>query len=63
MSQSLRISIESIPDLLPAAPEVVLPIEQNVESPTEGSSVEKSEPDGVSTEKSGHHFLKVSLLK
>lgn len=59
MPQSLRISIESIPDLLPAAPEVVLPIEQNLESPEAGA--EKSEPDSVSTEKTGHHFLK--LLK
>lgn len=59
--QNVRISIESIPDLLPAAPEVVLPIEQS--SNCEVDDVEKTEAVDANENKSGHHFLKVKKKK
>lgn len=53
ITQNVKSSIESIPDLLPAAPEVVLPIEQYAN----GKEVIGEET--ATDEKNGRYFLKV----
>ncbi|KAL0267816.1 UNVERIFIED_CONTAM: hypothetical protein PYX00_009969 [Menopon gallinae] len=55
ISQNVKSSIESIPDLLPAAPEVVLPIEQY----SNGKEEEVNGEETASDEKNGRYFLKL----
>lgn len=54
---------ESLTDLRPAAPDVVLPIEQSQTVSSQPSEQSENSVDTVSqTQKDGHYFLKVRYL-